>query len=204
MIRAHSVATGRLIAVVGPSGVGKDSVMAGLKQVWPALYVVRRVVTRAPGLAGEAYDAVPQDVFDTMVSDGAFALHWRAHGLSYGLPVAAIDRIKSGTDCVANLSRAALTQAQQVAPRLVVLNLTATADTLAQRLAERGREDAPEIAARLARAERTLPAGLNVVHVSNDGPLDQTVADAAAALWADVPRRSPETETTAPSSEGKT
>ncbi|MEM6634576.1 MAG: hypothetical protein AAF667_01675 [Pseudomonadota bacterium] len=33
---------GRLIAVVGPSGVGKDSVMAGIKAAVPELHLVRR------------------------------------------------------------------------------------------------------------------------------------------------------------------
>ena len=49
---------GRLIAVVGPSGVGKDSVMAGLHGAIPDLHLVRRVITRAPDLGGEDYDAV--------------------------------------------------------------------------------------------------------------------------------------------------
>ena len=45
---------GRMIAVVGPSGVGKDSVMAGLLEARPALRRVRRVITRAPVLSKSA------------------------------------------------------------------------------------------------------------------------------------------------------
>ncbi|MEO0912102.1 MAG: hypothetical protein AAFY59_03810 [Pseudomonadota bacterium] len=38
--------TGRFIAVVGPSGVGKDSVMAGMAARTGQLKLVRRVITR--------------------------------------------------------------------------------------------------------------------------------------------------------------
>ena len=65
---------GRLIAVVGPSGVGKDSVMQGLHVVMPNLRLVRRVITRAPGLGGEDYVAVSETEFHAMHENGAFAI----------------------------------------------------------------------------------------------------------------------------------
>lgn len=66
---------GRLIAVVGPSGVGKDSVMAGIHEAMPRLHLVRRVITRAPELGGEDYDAVSDEQFAALLRDGAFAVH---------------------------------------------------------------------------------------------------------------------------------
>ena len=173
---------GRLIAVVGPSGVGKDSVMLGLHEAMPGLHLVRRVITRAPELGGEDYDAVTVPEFDAMVENGAFALHWGAHGLHYGIPVTVTDQLDQGTDCLVNLSRKVLAQAAEIFPRFMVLNITASDETLAQRLAARGRESKAEIAKRLAEARKPLPQGIKVVHVSNDGPLPQTVARAAALL----------------------
>ncbi|MFC6760861.1 hypothetical protein ACFQFQ_17395 [Sulfitobacter porphyrae] len=41
------MSAGRFIAVVGPSGVGKDSVMAGMVARARDLVAVRRVITRA-------------------------------------------------------------------------------------------------------------------------------------------------------------
>ncbi|MBN2760272.1 MAG: phosphonate metabolism protein/1,5-bisphosphokinase (PRPP-forming) PhnN [Rhodobacteraceae bacterium] len=181
MTQAHQTA-GRLIAVVGPSGVGKDSVMAGLQNALPHLHLVRRVITRAPGLGGEAYDAVTVAQFQAMVEDGAFAVHWGAHGLHYGIPIAVQHHLAAGTDCLANFSRKALPQAAAMFPRLIVLNITAKPDTIARRLAARGRETGSEIAHRLAQAEKPLPPGLNVVELANDGPLSQTVAQAVALL----------------------
>jgi ribose 1,5-bisphosphokinase len=181
-MRLASTSGGRLIAVVGPSGVGKDSVMAGLKSAMPDLHLVRRIITRAPELGGEDYDAVSARQFEALVEAGAFAVHWRAHGLQYGIPITVKYQLGKGTDCLVNFSRKALTQAAEIFPRLVVLNITAKPETLARRLAARGRETEEEIAARLAQAGKPLPEGLKVVHLANDGPLSLTVARGAALL----------------------
>ncbi|SMR82115.1 ribose 1,5-bisphosphokinase [Aliiroseovarius halocynthiae] len=173
---------GRLIAVVGPSGVGKDSVMAGLHAAMPAMHLVRRVITRAPELGGEDYDAVSVPTFDAMVGRDAFAVHWGAHGLFYGIPHAITDQLAAGTDCLANFSRKALGEAAQIFPRFLVLNITAKPETLAIRLAARGRETQDEIAKRLAQADKPLPSGLDVIHLSNDGALHDTIARGVALL----------------------
>lgn len=173
---------GRLIAVVGPSGVGKDSVMAGLHDALPSIHLVRRVITRAPGLGGEDYDAVSVAEFEALVRDGAFAAHWGAHGLFYGVPVDVLGRLAQGTDCLVNFSRTALRDAARTFPRFLVLNVTAAPETLAKRLAARGRETPDEIAQRLAEAQKPLPRGLNVIHLSNDEPLAETIARAVALL----------------------
>lgn len=173
---------GRLIAVVGPSGVGKDSVMTGVQAAMPDMHLVRRVITRAPELGGEDYDAVSVPTFDAMARRGDFAVHWGAHGLFYGIPNAVTDQLAVGTDCLANFSRKALAEAAQIFPRFLVLNITAKPETLAARLAARGRETADEVAKRLAQADKPLPSGLDVIHLSNDGALVDTIARGVALL----------------------
>ena len=173
---------GRLIAVVGPSGVGKDSVMDGVSAAMPRLHLVRRVITRAPGLGGEDYDPVSVSEFESMSARGAFALHWEAHGLHYGIPARVSELVADGTDCLVNFSRRALAQAAGIFPAFVVLNITATPETLARRLAGRGRETPQDIARRLQEADKPLPDGIRVHHLANDGPLAGTVARAVALL----------------------
>lgn len=173
---------GRLIAVVGPSGVGKDSVMAGLHRTLPDLHLVRRVITRAPGLGGEDYDAVTVAEFKALAEEGELAVHWGAHGLHYGIPATVNHQLDTGTDCLVNFSRGALSQAAGIFPRITVLNMTAKPETLASRLTARARETEQEIIKRLAQADKPLPAGLEVIHLANDGPLSQTVARAATLL----------------------
>ena len=156
--------------------------MEGIHGAMPQMHLVRRVITRPPGLGGETYDAVSVAEFKTLAENGAFAVHWCAHGLWYGVPVTVKYQLNKGTDCLVNFSRRSLATAAAIFPRLVVLNITARPDVLAQRLATRGRETEDQIARRLAQASTPLPDGLDVLQLSNDGPLSQTVARAAALL----------------------
>lgn len=181
----NSTKSGRLIAVVGESCVGNDSFMQGLHDVMPSLHLVRQVVTRAPELADEAYDAVSVQEFQDMAEHGAFALHWHAHGLLYGIPVTIKYHLNRGTDCLANFSWTALAEASALFARLVILNISANSDTLAARHAAPGHEDAEEIAKRQGESEKPLPRGLDVTTLSNEGPLSQTIARAVILLQQD-------------------
>jgi ribose 1,5-bisphosphokinase len=176
--------TGLLVAVVGPSGVGKDSVIAGMVAARPDLVPVRRAITRPPS-GTEPFESVSPEAFAARAAAGGFCLTWEAHGLSYGVPMAELEAVRAGALRVANLSRKHLVRAAETFPALRVLSLTARPATLAARLAGRGRETEDEIAARLAR-RAALPEGLDVVEIANDGPLGATVAQALAALPAPV------------------
>ena len=175
---------GRIIGVVGPSGVGKDSVMFALTQADPSWRIARRVITRPPQPGGEDHDAVTQDAFDQLLAQGAFCLSWRAHGLSYGIPAGIGARMSGGEKVLVNLSRKVLDQARELWPALVVLRLHAQPEILARRLSARGRESTGEVRARLAREDVELSPDLAIFDISNDGPLEQTVAQALAALTA--------------------
>lgn len=174
--------TGRLIAVVGPSGVGKDSVMQALAHAAPGVQPVRRAITRPPDQGGEDYEALSLDQFQASAANGGFCLHWQAHGLHYGIPAAVLDDVQRGAQRMANLSRGVLTHAARLFPEFIVLNITASPHTLAHRLQARGRETSADIESRLARATTELDPGLPVHHIENDGPLAATVASALQSL----------------------
>ena len=174
--------TGRLIAVVGPSGVGKDSVIAAIAEAWPEARPVRRTITRPADAGGEDFEAVTPETFRAMRAAGRFCLWWEAHGLGYGLPAALPADIAAGGIRLANLSRRVLDRAAALFPGLEILELTARPDVLARRLHARGREDADDIARRLTRDAVPFPATARVIRISNDGALDRTVAAALDAL----------------------
>ena len=176
---------GRFIAVVGPSGVGKDSVMEGLVAARPDLTRVRRVITRPSEAGGEAFDGIDETGFARMRAAGMFALDWQAHGLSYGIPATVHEVLADGRDALANLSRGVVSQAMEVfGPTHVhVLAVTARPEILAGRLAGRGRESAAEIAARLARAAPLMPLGVRVTEIDNSGALEGSIAAALTALY---------------------
>ena len=181
---------GRLIAVVGPSGAGKDAVMDGLVAACSGLHRARRVITRADD-AGEAFEPASPAQFAVRRAAGAFALHWQAHGQSYGIPEAELAPLCHGGAVIVNLSRTVLPAAAEIAPRLVVLVVTASPEVRAARIAGRGRETTGEIAARLDRKVTLppLPPQVEVLEVANDGPLADTVAQACRALYPASGRR---------------
>ncbi|SMO88074.1 phosphonate metabolism protein/1,5-bisphosphokinase (PRPP-forming) PhnN [Ruegeria faecimaris] len=172
-----------VIAVVGPSGVGKDSVIEALEARAKGIQRLRRVVTRPEGEAGEDFRRVTDDAFRQMEGEGAFALSWHAHGLLYGVPKEIAQQRQVAEAVLVNLSRAVLLQAQEIFGDLIVISLTADASVLEQRLSLRGRESDSEQARRLGQAKTPLPKGLvRVIEVDNSGALQDTVAKILSRL----------------------
>ncbi len=173
---------GRLFAVVGPSGAGKDTLIAAAAEARPDLVVARRVITRPESAGGEDFTGVDVARFAAMQASGAFALVWQAHGLSYGIPASIEAALLAGRDVVFNGSRAALLQAALRFPAMKVIVVTASPEVLARRLAGRGRESAADIAQRLARSVFALPGGIAATEVPNGGTLAEGTARFLAAL----------------------
>lgn len=171
-----------LVAVVGASGAGKDTLMAGARAALAAdarFRWVRRAITRPAEAGGEDHLPLTEAGFAAMRDGGGFALWWAAHGLLYGIPRDIEADMATGRVAVANISRAVLGEAARFPLR--VLEITAPVAIRAARLAARGREDAADIAARLAR-EAALPEGLDVETVSNDADVATGVTRVVAAL----------------------
>ena len=174
---------GRFIAVVGPSGVGKDSVMSALAEAEPNASLLRRVITRALEAGGEDYEPVTVAEFTVRRETGEFALHWQAHGLHYGIPASIDEDLAGGRDMLVNLSRSVLSQARARFDRFLCLSITAPKSVLAQRLAARGRETAEEIERRLSRSEFQIPEDMQVSKVDNSGSLSETVKAIRSMLY---------------------
>ncbi len=176
---------GRLVLVVGPSGVGKDSVLDGARAALkddPDVVFPRRVVTRAPGLGGEDYISASEADFAAMADRGDFALHWPAHGLHYGIPSSIEADLAAGRQVVVNVSRASIAEARRKYPGLLVVGITASPEVLRRRLHQRGRESAAEIEERLSRAAAFSLQGDDVAILNNDGALADTVQAFVALL----------------------
>jgi ribose 1,5-bisphosphokinase len=174
---------GRLFIVVGPSGAGKDTLIAGAKALRPDLHWARRVITRAEVAGGEPFEGVNLAEFDARRDAGEFALNWQAHGLSYGVPFAEIRPRDAGRDVLINGSRGAMAAALATFPDLIVLRISAPSHILAERLAARGRESKEDILARLARASYDLDASIPVIDIANDSSPEVGVARLISALY---------------------
>ncbi|WP_455273294.1 phosphonate metabolism protein/1,5-bisphosphokinase (PRPP-forming) PhnN [Rhizobium herbae] len=166
---------GAIIVVVGPSGAGKDSVIGFVAQHFADrddIDFVRRVITRPSDAGGEDHESISADVFDSRLSAGDFAVAWQAHGLKYGIPKDALEKVRAGRILIANGSRAVLGQFRQAFPRVAIVNITASPQVLASRLVARGRESEQDILNRLKRQVPDILDEPDVTTIDNSGPLD--------------------------------
>jgi ribose 1,5-bisphosphokinase len=144
---------GIFIAVVGPSGAGKDSLIAWARDMLTSdgeFSFPTRMITR-PADATEHCASVTAEAFQSALGGGAFALHWQAHGLQYGLPAAIKAQLAEGRHVVANISRSAITEAKRRFYRTSLVLVRARPEILQARLRARGRETAEDQALRLSR-----------------------------------------------------
>ncbi|WP_043612223.1 phosphonate metabolism protein/1,5-bisphosphokinase (PRPP-forming) PhnN [Chromobacterium violaceum] len=164
---------GTLWYVMGPSGAGKDSLLAYARQRLPGgVMFAHRYITRPADAGGENHVALSREEFDAREAGGCFALVWRRHGLAYGLGVETELWLGQGMDVVVNGSRSSLPLAMARFPTLRPLWITASPEVLAVRLRQRARECGEVIERRLAEAASYAPpAGCEVL--VNDGALAQ-------------------------------
>ncbi|MHB1108953.1 MAG: phosphonate metabolism protein/1,5-bisphosphokinase (PRPP-forming) PhnN [Devosia sp.] len=179
------MAKGALVLVVGPSGAGKDTLIAAAREalVGDGRFVFpRRVVTRDAIAELEDHDSIGREGFEAARRHGAFALDWEAHGLCYALPGSIDAAIAAGRIVVANVSRRVIPEALRKYDRARVMLITAEAVVRARRLAGRGRESAEDVAARLKREGAPVPEGVTPVVIDNSGALERGITAFIAAL----------------------
>jgi phosphonate metabolism protein PhnN/1,5-bisphosphokinase (PRPP-forming) len=177
--------TGALVLVVGPSGAGKDTLMDAARAALASdarFRFARRLITR-PAMAGaEDHDSCDEAAFAAAQAQGAMALSWRAHGLSYGILAAELAPIAAGCVVIANISRGVIAEAERLAQHAVVVNITAPSAVLAKRLAARGRESEADIAARLAREAPLTAERAQIMTILNDRSVAEAAGDLIALL----------------------
>jgi ribose 1,5-bisphosphokinase len=173
--KAIKVIPARFIAVVGPSGAGKDSILDYARMYFGdagPVHIAQRTITRPACAGGESHKAVTEVEFQQIADAGGFALSWSAHGLRYGIPIAIEDSLASGKTVIANLSRSVLPHVRERYPVRQIIVITASPSVLAERLSERGRESREDINLRLQRALSDLPQGEDVITIQNEGVLE--------------------------------
>lgn len=178
----------RLFYVMGPSGAGKDSLLAYARGQFdkassdcaPVLFA-HRYITRAPS-DGENHVALSQAEFAQRHALGCFALDWASHDCRYGIGIEIDAWLAAGANVVVNGSRAFLAQAvERYGERLHLVEIRVDPVVRAQRLADRGRESGDALDKRVAhRVAWTPPDGIPLTVVANDGVL----ADAGDRLLA--------------------
>jgi len=166
---------------MGPSGVGKDSLLNGLRQDMagmakvPPLHLAQRTITRSHHQSNENHEAIDEISFQSLLQNNAFALNWFANGLHYGIRHSQLAPMSEGAWVMVNGSRAYLSEAKLRFPGLTVLNITAPIEILRTRLLARGRENEQDIEERLSRLQ-SLVTDPQDLSISNGGSLTESLA----------------------------
>ena len=168
---------GTLFLVVGPSGVGKDTLLGGacdtLEGAW--FRFPRRMITRPADAGGEDHKAVTEAEFDDLLAQGAFLHYWSAHGLRYGIPADIAQNISDGINVVVNTSRGEVDAIRAKVPNTLTVSILASPEVVAERLRARGRETEYEIARRLSRIIEEPVYGVDTLKVLNDGTVEEGI-----------------------------
>ena len=142
---------GKIITVVGPSGVGKDTLIQNAKKILP-FYFPKRIITRLENeKENEDFISVSLEEFRDKKKRGEFSLFWEAHEIHYGIPISIDQKINEGNIVIFNGSREAIPLIKRKFSELKIIHIHADKKVLEKRLLLRGRESLDQIKLRLNR-----------------------------------------------------
>ncbi len=154
-------ASGLLLVISGPSGVGKTTITRQVVQRLDAVFSVS-ATTRpqtAADVAGRDYLFVDQRQFDHMLAAGELLEHATVFGrYSYGTPRGPVEAaLAQGRVVLLEIDvQGALQIRRNLPDALLVFLLPPDDQTLLERLRKRGREDEKEISRRFAEAKKEI------------------------------------------------
>ena len=165
--------------MVGASGVGKDAILSAARPRLEATgnyYFPTRFITRPADAGGEDHNSMSSKSFVQAVREDRFSLWWMAHELHYALPDTVYEKLRFDSHVVANISRRTVIEAVQKFNHVVVIEITASPETIRKRLLMRGRETEAEVMMRqMRKVEADWSGDVRVTNIANDGQLDEAV-----------------------------
>lgn len=184
-----------LLLISGPSGVGKDSIIARLKQLDRSYHFVVTTTTREPR-SGEIdavqYHFITQPAFDSLLAADTFLEHATVYGRSYGVPKRQItEALASGMDVIMRVDVQGARTIRTLLPAAVLVFVApASRDELRQRLAERSTETPESLARRLALFDEEMEQIplFDYLVVNEHGRLDDAAAIIDAIVTAEHAR----------------
>ena len=175
-------ARGRIIYLMGASGVGKDSLIGYVLGRFPGeknFVVTRRYVTRQGSGENSRYDLpVTTAEFQQLEREGFFTMSWEGYGYRYGIGRRELENnLENQFHCIINGSRRYYPLARQQYPDLVSVLVRADPGLRWLRLETRRRDNPAELATRLKNSDESLgltKETLSPDHIlNNDGPLER-------------------------------
>jgi guanylate kinase len=177
----------KVFVITGPSGVGKGTLIRGLRERIPGLELSVSATTRAPR-PGESdgidYHFLGADEFDRRVRAGEFVEHATYSGRHYGTLRSELERrLSAGQPVVLEIEVQGARQVREAIPDAVpVFIAPPSAEALRARLIGRGTDDPEQIEERLRTAERELEARPEFAHVVVNDRLEHATDELAGIV----------------------
>ena len=159
-----------VFVITGPSGVGKGTLIAALRERHPELELSVSATTRTPRPGeqdGVAYHFLTEEDFDRRLAAGEFIEHASYAGHRYGTLRAELERrARGGAPVVLEIELQGARQVRRaLADAVAIFIAPRSLEQLRERLAGRGAEDPEAMARRLAIAETELAASAEFAFV---------------------------------------
>ena len=181
-----------LIVISGPSGVGKDTVVLGMKARGLPIHFVVTATTRPPRegeVHGVDYYFFTKEEFAEMIEKDELLEYAFVYNDYKGIPKFQVrDALESGVDVVMRLDVQGAATIRELYPEALLIFLTTdTEDELVQRLEARKTETIAELKLRIATARKELNRvdEFDYVVVNRDNQLDKTVDNIEAIIHAE-------------------
>ncbi len=171
-----------VFVITGPSGVGKGTLIAALRERHPELELSVSATTRPPRPGehdGVAYHFLSETDFDRRLAAGEFLEHADYAGHRYGTLRAELERrTRGGTPVVLEIELQGARQIRAALPEAVLIFIAPPSpEELRERLRRRGADDPEEVERRLAIAEIELAARDEFPFVVLNDDLERAVSE---------------------------
>ena len=171
-----------LVVLSGPSGVGKDSVLAELQRVKPGIWYTVNATTRPPRPGetdGGQHFFVSDPRFQEMMAQNELLEHAQVYTHWYGVPKAQVrEALERGQDVVARVDIQGAASVRRQAPDAVLVFIAPPSmEELERRLRNRGTESGDELALRIEEAQKEMAQAswFDHVLVNQTGAVHATV-----------------------------
>jgi guanylate kinase len=186
----------RLTVLSGPSGVGKGTVVAAVREMYPHVWVSVSCTTRPrrpDEHDGVQYHFLDRPAFEAMVERGELLEHAEFAGNLYGTPRAPVyEHLAAGVPTLLEIELHGARQVRQSMPDAQFVFLVPPSwDELERRLTGRGTEPPEVIEARLARARVELAAEGEFDTVVVNDEIGRAAAELVAWIEAICPNQDP-------------
>ena len=185
-----------LLVISGPSGVGKDAVVAGLRSALPSACFATTVTTRPPRPGerdGVDYRFLSEEQYHLLIAEDGFLERASVYTHRYGVPRREVEQaLREGRDVIVRVDVQGAATIKRLVPDAVLVFLAPEShEVLRKRLRDRATDAGADLRVRLETAAREMAqeGSFDHVVVNAEGRLADTVSRIVSIVVSERRRR---------------